>query len=142
MALTIRLKVVLCAASAVAVGCLVAGVPPLRTLLSVFPAQAEQASPPGAPPAATAVTAAGITLHSVSVDLPGSDRMFPGADADAINNNCLACHSAGMVLDQPALKRAVWQQEVEKMRSQFKAPVDEHDVPAIVAWLAAHKGVE
>jgi hypothetical protein len=66
--------------------------------------------------------------------------MFPGNDADAINSNCLACHSAGMVLQQPALSRTAWQQEVEKMRSQYKAPVQESDVPAIVAYLAAHKG--
>jgi hypothetical protein len=93
--------------------------------------------------AASTVTAAGITLRSVSVTLPGSDRMFPGdADAEAINNNCLACHSAGMVLNQPNLTRAVWQQEVEKMRGQYKAPVDETDVPAIVAYLASHKGVK
>jgi hypothetical protein len=78
------------------------------------------------------VTASGVTLRSVSVQLPGSERMFPG-DADVINNNCLGCHSAGMVLTQPRLTRAVWQQEVEKMRSQYKAPVDEKDVPAIVA---------
>jgi hypothetical protein len=93
--------------------------------------------------AASTVTAAGVTLHSVSVELPNSDRMFPGgADAEAINNNCMACHSAGMVLNQPNLTRTAWQQEVEKMRAQYKAPVDEKDVPAIVAYLASHKGVK
>jgi hypothetical protein len=93
--------------------------------------------------AASTVTAAGVTLHSVSVELPNSDRMFPGgADAEAINNNCMACHSAGMVLNQPNLTRAAWQQEVEKMRGQYKAPVDEKDVPAIVAYLVSHKGVK
>ena len=61
---------------------------------------------------------------------------------DAINNNCLACHSAGMVLHQPALSPATWQAEVEKMRSQYKAPVDPSDVPAIVAYLTAHKGAK
>jgi hypothetical protein len=103
-------------------------------------ASARQSQGPAAP---SAVTAAGITLHSVSVELPFGDRMFPGdAAAEAINNNCLACHSAGMILNQPRLTRSVWQQEVEKMRSQYKAPVDEHDVPAIVAYLASHKGAE
>jgi hypothetical protein len=39
-------------------------------------------------------------LKSVKIDLPDSDRMFPdGPGSDAINNNCLACHSAGMVLN-------------------------------------------
>ena len=45
-----------------------------------------------------------LSLKSVSVDLPPGDEMFPnGPGADAINNNCLACHSADMVLNQPAL---------------------------------------
>jgi hypothetical protein len=99
-------------------------------------AQAQQT-----PSAGTTVTAAGVTLRSVSVDLPLSERIFPGgAEADAINNNCLSCHSASMVLHQPALPRSTWLQLVEKMRSQYKAPVAEQDVPAIVSYLTSHKG--
>jgi hypothetical protein len=107
------------------------------TVLAVRQAHAQQASLASAP---TTVSAAGITLRSVTVELPGSDRMFPGADADALSSNCLACHSAGMVLNQPAISKTAWQQEVDKMRSQYKAPIDEADVPAIVAYLANHKG--
>jgi cytochrome c5 len=93
-----------------------------------------------APAAASTVTGGGVTLHSVHAEMPGSDRMFPGPDADAINSNCLACHSAGMVLTQPKMSRAAWQSEVEKMRSVYKAPIAQADVPAIVAWLASHEG--
>jgi hypothetical protein len=76
-------------------------------------------------------------LHSVNVDFPDSDRNFPGgAEADAINGNCLACHSAGMVLTQPHLSRAQWQAEVDKMRNTYRAPIDAADVPAIVDYLA------
>ena len=90
--------------------------------------------------APSTATGAGVTLHSVNVDFPDPGRMFPGdAKADAINNNCLACHSAGMVLTQPALSRAEWQSEVEKMRSTYKAPVEESDVRAIVDYLVALK---
>lgn len=93
--------------------------------------------------APVSVSAAGVTLTSVSVELPASDRMFPdGPGAETINNNCLACHSAGMVLYQPAMSRAGWQAEVTKMRSVFKAPVAETDVPAIVDYLARVKGKE
>jgi hypothetical protein len=53
-----------------------------------------------------------------------------------VNNNCLVCHSAGMVLTQPRLPRAVWQAEVDKMRSTYKAPIAAEDVPAIVEYLA------
>ena len=81
-----------------------------------------------------------FAFKSISVDLPAGDRMFPkGPNSDAADANCLACHSAGMVLTQPALSRAEWQSEVEKMRSTYKAPVEESDVPAIVDYLVALK---
>lgn len=93
-----------------------------------------------APPAAD-VTAAGVTLRSVQVELPAGDLTFGGgADAQAINDNCLACHSADMVLNQPAMTRAGWQAEVDKMRATYKAPVADADVPAIVAYLVSVKG--
>jgi mono/diheme cytochrome c family protein len=81
-----------------------------------------------------------IVLKSVTVDLPAGDRMFPdGPGADAVNNNCLACHSAGMVLNQPALAKPQWEALVTKMRATYKAPIDPKDVDAIVAYLAAMK---
>jgi mono/diheme cytochrome c family protein len=88
-------------------------------------------------PAPSAVSVSGVTLRSVNVDIPNRDRNFEGPGADVVNNNCLACHSAGMVLTQPRLPRAVWQAEVEKMRNTYKAPVDAEDIPAIVDYLAS-----
>jgi len=83
-----------------------------------------------------------LSLRSVSVDLPPGDRMFPdGPGADAINNNCLACHSAGMVLNQPALPKAEWEAEVDKMRVAYKAPIDAKDVDAILDYLVNIKRV-
>jgi hypothetical protein len=79
--------------------------------------------------------AAPLELKSVTVDLPDEDRMFSGPGADAINNNCLVCHSAGMVLDQPALSREVWTAEVNKMITAYKAPVAPQDLPAIIDYL-------
>ena len=82
-----------------------------------------------------------LTLKSVNVDLPAGDRMFPnGPGADVANDNCLACHSAGMVLNQPALSKAVWEAEVDKMRKVYKAPIDDKDVDAIVHYLISIKG--
>jgi cytochrome c553 len=78
---------------------------------------------------------------SVKVDLPAGDSLFPGgAEADAINNNCLACHSTDMVLNQPALAKAAWQAEVRKMIDVYKAPIDDADVAPIVSYLARTKG--
>ncbi|MFA5899482.1 MAG: cytochrome c [Hyphomicrobium sp.] len=76
-------------------------------------------------------------LKSVTVELPDSTRMFEGAGADAANNNCLACHSASMVLAQPPLSKAVWEKVVHKMIDTYKAPVAPEDVAAIVDYLAA-----
>ena len=77
-----------------------------------------------------------LSLKSVSVDLPFGDRMFPdGPGSDLVNNNCLACHSAGMVLNQPAMTKAQWHTEVEKMRTAYKAPIDPKDVDPMTDYL-------
>jgi mono/diheme cytochrome c family protein len=92
------------------------------------------------PPAARAAT---LELKSVKIDLPDSDKMFPGGpSSDAINNNCIACHSAGMVLNQPALSKQAWAAEVNKMINNYKAPIAPEDVGAIVEYLTALKGAK
>jgi cytochrome c5 len=84
-----------------------------------------------------------LELKSVKIDLPDSDKMFPdGPGSDAINNNCLACHSAGMVLNQPALSKQAWAAEVDKMINNYKAPVAPEDVGPIVEYLMALKGAK
>jgi hypothetical protein len=96
----------------------------------------------GAPAAVAlnSVSGGGTTLWSVNVEFPDPGRLFPGGEkAEAINNNCLACHSAGMVLTQPYLSRAEWQSEVDKMRNIYKAPIAAEDVTAIVDYLASRQ---
>ena len=93
----------------------------------------------------TAIAGASATekltgFKSETVELPFGDRNFTGPNADAINNNCLSCHSAGMVLNQPAMPRAMWQAEVDKMRAVYKAPIAAEDVIPIVDYLAQLKG--
>ena len=87
-----------------------------------------------------AAAKAAMTFKSVKVQLPDSDVQFPaGPHADAINNNCLSCHSADMVLNQPPMARAKWQAEVDKMRASYKAPVNDADAKAIVDYLTGLK---
>jgi mono/diheme cytochrome c family protein len=82
-----------------------------------------------------------LAIRSTTVELPSDDGQFPGGSgADAINNNCLACHSADMVLNQPLLPRSTWEAEVHKMINVYKAPVDDSDVAKIVDYLAKTKG--
>jgi mono/diheme cytochrome c family protein len=82
-----------------------------------------------------------LLLKSVNIDLPIGDRTFPdGVGSDTVNANCLACHSAGMVLNQPNLPKAQWRAEVEKMRTAYKAPIASKDIDTIVDYLASIKG--
>ncbi len=93
------------------------------------------------PRAAPAVAeAGGVKLRSVGFDLPSSSRAFPdGPGAGLVTNNCMSCHSPGMILNQPALTRAEWTGEVNKMLHTYKAPVAEENVGAIVTYLASLK---
>ena len=86
---------------------------------------------------------AAMTFKSVKTEFPDSSAQFPaGPHADAINNNCLGCHSVEMVLDQPPMTRAKWQAEVDKMRGSYKAPVNDADAKAVVDYLASVKGAK
>src|SRR6202790_2007018 len=81
------------------------------------------------------------TLKSLKLDVPTSDAMFPaGPGSDAINNNCIACHSADHVLNKPSLSREAWQEVVIKMITAYKAPVTADDAKAILDYLVRTKG--
>ena len=81
------------------------------------------------------------TLKSLKLDVPLSDAMFPaGPGSDAINNNCLACHSADHVLNQPSLSREAWQEVVNKMITAYKAPISVDDAKPTVDYLVRTKG--
>jgi mono/diheme cytochrome c family protein len=80
-------------------------------------------------------------LKSLNLDVPVPDEMFPpGPGADAINGNCLACHSADHVMNQPSLTKEGWEEVVEKMITAYKAPISEKDASHIVDYLARLKG--
>jgi hypothetical protein len=84
-----------------------------------------------------------IELNSVTIELPYGDMAFPpGPGVEAASRNCLFCHSAGMVLYQPALSKEVWTKEVDKMIKIYKAPVNPDDIPAIVDYLMHIRGAE
>jgi cytochrome c5 len=82
-----------------------------------------------------------IKLKSTKVEYPTSDAMFTGDGADAINNNCLACHSADHVLNQPLLSKETWEEVVHKMVTAYKAPISPDDEKQIVEYLVKTKSV-
>jgi hypothetical protein len=75
-------------------------------------------------------------LVARSISLPDVESRFPQTGRDLLNNNCLACHSADMVLYQPRMSEAQWRAAIEKMRDTFHARIAETDVDGLVAELA------
>jgi hypothetical protein len=72
----------------------------------------------------------------VRVELPASDEPFPpGSGVDIASSQCLICHSAGMVLTQPPLKKEEWRAEILKMRSVYGAPIPDDQVDALSEYL-------
>ena len=82
-------------------------------------------------------------LISPQLELPSSDTTFPdGPGGEAMNGNCLACHSADHTLNQPTLPRNVWKEVVDKMINVYKAPIAPQDAATIVDYLARTKGTK
>ena len=81
-----------------------------------------------------------FTLASQNITLPTDENetFAPGPNVDTLNIDCRACHSPSMILVQPPLKHDEWVKEVDKMRTTFKAPIADEDVPKIVAYLDAY----
>jgi mono/diheme cytochrome c family protein len=74
----------------------------------------------------------GVTLKPSP--LPG----YPLAQA-----NCAICHSAEYMQYQPAsAARPYWDAMVHRMKTVFKAPVNDADMPAIVDYLVKTYGNE
>jgi hypothetical protein len=80
-------------------------------------------------------------LKTLKLEVPIPDEMFPdGPGVDSINGNCLVCHSADHVMNQPSLTRKGWEEVVEKMIKAYKAPISGRDAAAIVDYLVRIKG--
>lgn len=79
----------------------------------------------------------------VKGELPESDGFFPpGVGADIASSQCLICHSAGMILTQPPLKKDEWRAEISKMRTVYGAPIPEDQVDRLAEYLKNINGRE
>lgn len=83
-----------------------------------------------------ALIALALVAAPVEFALPDDEAQFTGPDADLLNANCLACHSASMVLLQPQMSAEQWHHSVEKMRNVYKAPIEEADAAKLPDALA------
>ncbi|MEP7008624.1 MAG: cytochrome C nitrite reductase [Sphingomonas bacterium] len=87
-------------------------------------------------PATKSVSGGGVTLTSSTLSMPEEKAAFPeGAAGELITNNCSACHSAEMILNQPLLGAEKWKAEIDKMRGTYHAQIAPGDDAALVAAL-------
>jgi hypothetical protein len=109
-----------------------AGCIALALLLAPAAAMAKKPRTKGAPAMAGAVA---------SIDLPPGDDVLPDRpNAEAVDRNCLSCHSTETILNQPALSRDIWKAEIDKMRSDFDAQIAPEADDAILAYLTTING--
>jgi hypothetical protein len=79
---------------------------------------------------------------AVRIALPPGDDILPDRrHAEAVDRNCLSCHSTETILNQPALSRDVWKAEIDKMRTVFGAQIDPEEDDGILAYLTTINGV-
>ncbi|MHB9842090.1 c-type cytochrome [Paraburkholderia terrae] len=82
-----------------------------------------------------------VRFVALNVTLPVSRTIFPpGAGAAIASANCVMCHSAGMVLRQPAMTVDEWSTEINKMRSAFGAPIPAEQVDELARYLGVING--
>lgn len=63
-----------------------------------------------------------------------------GEHFDAVQANCLTCHSFGYVTNQGPQSKAFWKGKVDKMVVHFKAPITDADSANITEYLFKHYG--
>ncbi len=63
-----------------------------------------------------------------------------GKGFDAIQTNCLMCHSFGYITNQGRQSKAFWHGKVMKMVDHFKAPMDEKAIKETTDYLFEHYG--
>jgi len=63
-----------------------------------------------------------------------------GKGFDAVQANCLMCHSFGYIINQGRQSRAFWKGKIDKMIVHFKAPISKQDAKIIEEYLFEHYG--
>jgi hypothetical protein len=80
--------------------------------------------------------------QTAMIELPPGDDVLPDRlGAEAVDRNCLSCHSTETILNQPALSRDIWKAEIDKMRTDFNAQISPDADEAILAYLTSINGV-
>jgi cytochrome c5 len=92
--------------------------------------------------AALVATPATARVKIVAIQLPPQGTAFRTAPGvELVRHECLTCHSAEYVTQQPALSKAAWTAEVAKMRAAYGAPIPASETDDLVAYLVAQNPV-
>ncbi len=76
-----------------------------------------------------------LTNQSMTLPTDETEKFPPGPNVQIVDAACRACHSPSVILTQPPLKHEEWAKTIDKMRTAFKATVDDGDVPKILVYL-------
>jgi len=63
-----------------------------------------------------------------------------GKGFDAVQANCLMCHSFGYIINQGPQSREFWKKKTDKMITHFKAPIMKEDAKTVTDYLFKHYG--
>ncbi len=63
-----------------------------------------------------------------------------GQGFDAVQANCLMCHSFGYIINQGPQSREFWRKKTDKMITHFKAPIMKEDAKIVTDYLFKHYG--
>lgn len=63
-----------------------------------------------------------------------------GKGFDAVQANCLTCHSFGYIINQGPQSKDFWAKKVVKMVVHFKAPMTQKDTNTVIDYLYKHYG--
>jgi len=63
-----------------------------------------------------------------------------GKGFDAVQANCLMCHSFGYITNQGPQSRTFWREKIMKMINAFKSPMSKEDIKTVEDYLFEHYG--
>jgi mono/diheme cytochrome c family protein len=63
-----------------------------------------------------------------------------GKGFDAVQANCLTCHSFGYMINSGKQSKKFWRGKTDKMIVHFKAPISDTDVEIITDYFFEHYG--
>lgn len=76
-----------------------------------------------------------LTSQNIALPTDETETWPAGPGAEQIDTNCRACHSPSMVLTQPPLSHDEWVKVVDKMRTTYRAVINDEDLPMILTYL-------